>query len=189
MERVKGIEPSLRGEWFRVAICGRKRSIFAVECSKFTAQTALRVMASIYRKKNSPYWFIQFIDGDGKRRNKSTEFRASDPGETMKARTLRAQMEAKELSRTGTVGPQGGNWDAWVPQFLDRHCDNPRTRERYADGWKWIALWLQVRKLHSPRDITYRTRSNTSTGERPTKRKAGRPLDGTPPSSSSRRCL
>ena len=113
-------------------------------------------MASIYRKKNSPNWFIQFIDGDGKRRNKSTEFRATDPGETMKARTLRAQMEAKELSRTGIVGPLGGNWDAWVPQFLDRHCDNPRTRERYEDGWKWIALWLQVRKLHSPRDITYR---------------------------------
>ena len=91
MERVKGIEPSLRGEWFRVVIYGRKRSIFAAECSKFTAQTALRVMASIYRKKNSPYWFIQFIDGDGKRWNESTEFRASDPGETSKARMLRAQ--------------------------------------------------------------------------------------------------
>lgn len=113
-------------------------------------------MASIYRKKNSPYWFIQFIDGDGKRRNKSTELRADDPGATMQARTLRAQLEAKELSRCGTVAPQGGNWDAWVPQFLDRHCDNPRTRERYDDGWKWIALWLQVRKLHSPRDISYR---------------------------------
>ena len=40
---------------------------------------------------NSPYWFIQFIDGDGKRWNESTEFRASDPGETSKAWMLRAQ--------------------------------------------------------------------------------------------------
>jgi hypothetical protein len=36
-------------------------------------------MASIYRRKGSPFWFIQFIDGDGKRRNKSTELRADVP--------------------------------------------------------------------------------------------------------------
>ena len=70
---------------------GQKRSVFAVECSKFRVKTARRVGASIYRKMNSPYWFIQFIDGDGKRWNESTEFRASDPGETSKARMLRAQ--------------------------------------------------------------------------------------------------
>ena len=70
---------------------GQKRSVFAVECSKFRVKTARRVGASIYRKMNSPYWFIQFIDGDGKRWNESTEFRASDPGETSKAWMLRAQ--------------------------------------------------------------------------------------------------
>ena len=30
-------------------------------------------MASIYRKNKSPFWFIQFIDADGTRRNKSTD--------------------------------------------------------------------------------------------------------------------
>jgi integrase len=111
-------------------------------------------MASLYRKKNSPYWFIQFVDTEGKRRNKSTELRANDPGETIQARALRAQLEAKELTRSG--GPLGGNWDTWVPQYFDRHCENARTRERYLDAWKWLALWLQVRKFHSPRDLTYR---------------------------------
>ena len=52
-------------------------------------------MASIYRKQNSPFWFIQFIDADGTRRNKSTGLRADNPGETVKARALRAQLEAK----------------------------------------------------------------------------------------------
>ena len=112
-------------------------------------------MASLYRKKNSPYWFIQFIDADGKRRNKSTELRTDLPGETTQARTLRAQMEAKELGRSGR-GPEGGGWETWVPQFLDRHCEDPKTLERYSIIWKWLALWLQVRKFHSPRDITYR---------------------------------
>jgi len=111
-------------------------------------------MASIYRKQNSPFWFIQFIDGNGKRRNKSTEFRADDPGETVQARTLRAQLEAKELSRT--AGALGGGWDTWVPSFLERHCESPLTHERYLDAWKWLAFWLQNRRFHSPRDITYR---------------------------------
>jgi integrase len=111
-------------------------------------------MASIYRKKNSPFWFIQFIDGDGIRRNKSTELRADNPSETVQARTLRAQLEAKELSRTG--GALGGGWDTWVASFLKRHCESPRTHERYLDAWKWLAFWLQNRRFHSPKDITYR---------------------------------
>ena len=111
-------------------------------------------MASIYRKKGSPFWFIQFVDGDGKRRNKSTELRADVPSETVQARALRAQMEAKELGRTGAV--QGDDWDSWVPKYLDRHCESPRTRDRYLDAWKWLAQWLQLRKLKTPRAITYR---------------------------------
>lgn len=94
------------------------------------------------------------MDGNGKRRNKSTELRADVPSETVQARALRAQMEAKELGRTGAV--QGDDWDSWVSKFLDRHCESTRTRDRYLDAWKWLALWLQLRKLHTPRAITYR---------------------------------
>jgi len=112
-------------------------------------------MASIYRKRNSPFWFIQFIDVDGTRRNKSTGLRADDPGETVKARTLRAQMEAKELSRSERALQEGG-WDTWVPQYLERHCRTARTLERYTGNWKWLALWLQTNRYHNPRDITYR---------------------------------
>jgi integrase len=111
-------------------------------------------MSSLYRKSGSPYWFIQYIDADGKRRNKSTGLRTDHPGETAKARALRAQRESKEFAKSAV--PEGGNWDSWVPQFLDRHCEAPRTHERYTDAWKWLALWLQNRKFHSPRDLTYR---------------------------------
>jgi len=112
-------------------------------------------MASIYRKEKSPFWFIQFIDADGKRRNKSTGLRADDPGETVKAKTLRAQMEAKELSRTaGEVS--GGAWEQWVPQYLKRHCESSRTFERYTGNWSWLAFWLQEKHFHTPRAITYR---------------------------------
>jgi integrase len=127
----------------------------AVFCSKFTALTALDIMASIYRKKKSPFWFIQFIDADGIRRNKSTGLRTDDPGETVKARAMRAEFEAKELNRTaGEVS--GGGWDTWVPQYLERHCEAARTLERYTDSWQWLAFWLQEKHYHTPRAITYR---------------------------------
>lgn len=111
-------------------------------------------MASIYRKKNSPFWFIQFVDSNGKRRNKSTGLRATSPGETVKARALRAQLEAHELNRS-EANDEGG-WDGWVPQFLERHCQSRKTYERYTAAWNWLALWLQLSKLHSPRTLTYR---------------------------------
>jgi hypothetical protein len=47
-------------------------------------------MASIYHKDKSPFWFIQFIDSEGKRHNKSTGLQADNPGETVEARALRA---------------------------------------------------------------------------------------------------
>ncbi len=112
-------------------------------------------MASIYKKPNSPFWFVQFIDGDGKRRNKSTGLRTDDPGQTVKARALRAQLEAKELNRTaGEIS--GGGWDTWVPQYLERHCESPLTLQRYTGCWSWLAFWLQENHYHSPRAITYR---------------------------------
>lgn len=112
-------------------------------------------MASIYRKSGSPFWFIQYIDNEGKRRNKSTGLRTDSPSETVKARAMRASMEAKELSRSG--GPlDEGDWDTWVPAYLERHCETPRTLQRYSGNWQWLALWLQEKRYHSPRAITYR---------------------------------
>jgi len=112
-------------------------------------------MASLYKKRHSPFWWIQFIDADGKRRNKSTGWRRDDPAQTVKARALRAQLEATELNRSAKdIG--GGGWDAWVPQYLKRHCENPGTMQRYTGSWSWLAFWLQENHYHSPRAINYR---------------------------------
>lgn len=112
-------------------------------------------MAYLYRKTRSPFWYVVFLDPKGAERHRSTGLRAEDPNDTAKAKALRAELEAKEHRRTPSVAT-GEGWDSWVPKFLARHCDAPRTLERYQDAWKWLALWLQVRKFHSPRDITYR---------------------------------
>ncbi len=111
-------------------------------------------MAYLYRKSRSPFWYIVYIDSDQQERHRSTGLRADDPGDTAKARTLRADLESKEHRLALKVGGEG--WDSWVPKFLDRHCESPRTRDRYVDAWKWISLWLTQEKLNSARSITYR---------------------------------
>lgn len=110
-------------------------------------------MAYLYPKKRSPFWYIQFVDADGRKRDKSTGLRIDDPNDTNKAKTMRAEMEAKEFRRTPVVDSEG--WDTWVEKYLKRHCGG-RTLERYLTSWKWISLWLLHRHLHSPRQITYK---------------------------------
>ena len=112
------------------------------------------IMAYLYRKNRSPFWYIQHVDSDRKKHDKSTGFRADDPNDTVKAKILRAELETKEYQRVPVVN--GAAWDTWVPKFLARHCETRETFVRYEDAWKWIALWLQRQRIHAPRQITYR---------------------------------
>lgn len=111
-------------------------------------------MAYLYRKTRSPYWYIQYLDSERKKHDKSTGLRADDPNDTAKAKRLRAELEANEHGHIPLIN--GAAWDSWVPKFLDRHCQTQATLERYTDAWKWVALWLQRERIHSPRQLTYR---------------------------------
>lgn len=124
-----------------------------VSCTTCT-KNQMMIMAYLYHKKRSPYWYIQYVDSERKKHDKSTGLRADDPNDTVKAKILRAQLEAKEYQRVPVVN--GAAWDSWVPKFFVRHCESPKTLERYEDAWKWLALWLQRERIHSPRQITYR---------------------------------
>jgi site-specific recombinase XerD len=108
----------------------------------------------LYRKNRSPFWYVIYLDADGKEVHRSTGLRHDDPNDTAKAKALRAELEVKEHRRGPVVNSEG--WETWVPKYLQRHCQSRRTLERYTGNWKWLALWLQTRRLHSPRAITYR---------------------------------
>ena len=111
-------------------------------------------MAYLYRKNRSPFWYVVYFDTNQKEVHRSTGLRADNPNDTAQAKALRAELEAKEHHRAPVINSEG--WDTWVLKFLERHCQSPRTLERYFDAWKWLALWLQTKRLHSPRAITYR---------------------------------
>ena len=111
-------------------------------------------MAYLYRKQRSPFWYIQYVDANKVKHDKSTGLRTDDPNETAKAKSLRAEMESKEYQNV----PQNNSaaWDNWVQKYFERHCQNPGTLRRYCGNWKWLSLWLQRNRLHSPRAMTYR---------------------------------
>ncbi|HWD21431.1 MAG TPA: tyrosine-type recombinase/integrase [Verrucomicrobiae bacterium] len=111
-------------------------------------------MAYLYRKNRSPFWYVVYFDTDRKEVHRSTGLRADNPNDTAKAKALRAELEAKEHHRVPVVNSEG--WDTWVPKYLERHCESPLTLERYNTNWKWLSLWLQTQRFHSPRAITYR---------------------------------
>ncbi len=111
-------------------------------------------MAYLYRKDRSPFWYVVYFDSDQKERHRSTGLRADDPGDTAKAKSLRAELEAKEHHRAPMV--ETSSWDSWVPKFFERHCKTEKTLERYIDAWKWPSLWLQRRRIYSPRQLTYK---------------------------------
>ncbi len=112
------------------------------------------VMAYLYRKKRSPFWYVVFTNSEGKELHRSTGFRADDPNDTARARALRAELESKELHRE--PGPVGESWDTWVIHFLERHCKTKKTYDRYLDAWKWLALWMQQEHIQAPRQVTYK---------------------------------
>lgn len=111
-------------------------------------------MAYLYRKNRSPFWYVVYLNSDRKEIHRSTGLLATDPNDTVKAKALRAELELKEHRGAPVIGSEG--WDTWVPRYFEGHCESPRTKERYFDAWKWLGLWLQTKKVISPRAITYR---------------------------------
>ena len=112
-------------------------------------------MASLYRRANSPNWFVQYIDAGGKRRNVSTGLRHDDPKQTAQARMVRATLESKELNAGLSPSGDTDGW-AFVPDFLTGRSANVKTRKRYAGAWEWISLWLMEMGLTHPSQIRYR---------------------------------
>jgi integrase len=111
-------------------------------------------MASLHKDPRSPYWQLQYKDGNGKRKIKSTGYRWDDPVQTKEARIARASAEAKELA-VDRVSANGAAFDTWVPDFLVRHSKRASTLNRYQGRWAWLVMWMQESKVKGPEQITY----------------------------------
>lgn len=106
-------------------------------------------MASLYKKKKSPFWFIAFHDSSGKRVNHSTGLRYDDPKQTADARLLKARLDAAQAT---TV--HGPGWE-FAAKFISNCSPSEKTKEVYLNRWNWIQLFLAQNHIHGPASVRY----------------------------------
>jgi integrase len=113
----------------------------------------LHGMASYYKRKASPYYWIRYQRPDGTWADKSSKVRIDNNGSLRKVKQVAAQHTMRELDidRNG----QSNRFDSWVPTFLVNQYRNPRTLGRYTNAWSAIATYLDHIKVISPLQITY----------------------------------
>ena len=128
-------------------------------------------MASLYTIKRSPFWYVQYLDKTGHRKNVSTGLRHDDPGDTAKARILRANLEAKEHAAGGN--PESDGW-AWVPAFIAASSNNANTLRRYTTAWEWISFFLVQAGLTHPSQVRFRHGQEFATFRSTYKKKSGK---------------
>jgi integrase len=103
----------------------------------------------LYKRARSPFWWIEYTDLAGKRRQESTRFRYDVAGESRKAYELRRELAARE--RVGF--DRGEIWEAWVSRFLEQRYSGA-TLARYKNSWKNIAAYLHECGISIPRQLT-----------------------------------
>jgi hypothetical protein len=110
-------------------------------------------MASIKKKKRSPYWYIQFRDLDtGAWKSESTKLRVDSDTDTRKAQKL---ADKKTRDEQQLVPKVGGDFMSWVPVYLEKHYTNPHSLKRYQAAWIPVSTWLRENKLKHPHHIRY----------------------------------
>jgi integrase len=111
-------------------------------------------MASLYPKKKSPFWYINFADPvTGISRNESTKLRRDNIEETRKARQRCAQATADELGSSPSSGQE--NWGSWVDSFFVVHYPNPLSLKRARGAWVPLMAYLRVKNIFSPRRLSH----------------------------------
>jgi hypothetical protein len=110
-------------------------------------------MASLYERKNSPYWYIRFKDTQGKWKSKPTKYRRDNPQQTKEARARCAVNTAEELSARGVTKTE--KWESWIHDFLTTHCKNPVTRQGYEQSWLWLRSYFEEVGVAAPSQLTY----------------------------------
>ena len=108
-------------------------------------------MASLFKQRDSTFWWVKFRDRTGKICRQSTGFRHTIGADTRKAQELEAR---KTLEERQTPAGLPGRWDDWVEDFITAAVAG-RTRERYLTAWRTLRMFLEEFKIAAPREVTY----------------------------------
>lgn len=111
-------------------------------------------MASIYRRENSPFWWIKWRGPDGKVRRQSTNLKTSVTADTRSARELCASRSLDE-TRSAAPDKRPGAWDSWVRQFFEsKYTGATNTLASYSGCWRSLSAWLDEMEIDHPQKLT-----------------------------------
>jgi integrase len=113
-------------------------------------------MACLYHREDSKYWWIEYIDASGERRQGSTKLRRAFPGESRKAIQLRDELTRREIAEQTKNGAHTIEvWQAWAPRLIkQRYAESPKTRERAEQAWHNILTFFRCHGIIVPRQLT-----------------------------------
>src|SRR6266542_885724 len=106
-------------------------------------------MACLYKRKGSRFWWVEYVDAVGARRQESTKMHYDVAAEARKAWELRKELAVREKS---PIDPSE-RWEAWVPRFLEQRYGEP-TLSRYKNSWKNLSAFLRVQGICVPRQLS-----------------------------------
>jgi integrase len=117
----------------------------------FGPYTVRHCLASLYKRERSPFWWVEYIDTAGQRRQESSKLRYASTAETRKAHELRRELSAREEIKF----TRSEQWETWVPRFLEqRYSDKPQTLSRYHNSWRNVSAFLCDQAIIVPRQLS-----------------------------------
>jgi integrase len=111
-------------------------------------------MAKLYIRNRSPFYWLNYRDATGVRRQISTGLRhgRENPIEVRKAFALEADYTAREF-RSGLDKKASGGWE-WVGDwFRLRYGASPGTLRRYTAAWKPLTIFLRTHAVIGPERV------------------------------------
>lgn len=110
-------------------------------------------MASFYRKKGSPYYWMRVKRADGTWADVSSGVRADALGAVRKIE----QKVAEETAREARMSQESrALMRLWVPGWLGYHYVNGKSRARAMNAWAHLSAFFALRRVHHPEEVTYR---------------------------------
>jgi integrase len=109
----------------------------------------ISLMACLYKRSGSRFWWVEYFDVSGHRRQESTKLRIDVTMESRRAHELCKELAAREKSKFEL----NECWEAWVPRFLQQRYRDP-TLARYKNSWKNVSTFLRVAEIYIPRQLT-----------------------------------
>lgn len=112
-------------------------------------------MATIYRRRGSPYWWIKFRKY-GKIIQESTHLRHAMSFETKKARELCTERNLEEIKEGG--GSSNDKFSQWVLIFFEQmYSRSAKTLQATRCRWNALTRYFESINIIIPRQITYST--------------------------------